>query len=187
MDCSPVRRWSSASPVSSRFPYPTSSVSSIPPDVPLAQVRQWVDATRVEHVEEIPDPVATYNIRVVYSGMPIHVVKNRRYGPLSVGGQVEVTPDTRPTFRDLPEFDRHQLEARIREQLTGGPVLYYFLDEGGDNVPFEEAHVIRLERLLYPDGASQDALMCAIFEVAKQLFYLSESIDALIENVESRR
>lgn len=153
----------------------------------LAQVREWIDAARVEHVAEVPDSLAEFNVRLVFSGMPVHVVKNRPFGPLSIGGQVEVTPDVRPAFHDLPEFDQRQLEARIREQLTGGPVLYYFLDDAGDNVPFENVHVIRLERLLYPDGASQDALMNAIFEVAKQLFFLNESIDTLIENVESRR
>lgn len=162
-------------------------MTSIPPDVPRARVREWIDATRVERVEEVADPVAVFNVRVVFSGVPIHVVKNRRYGPLSISGQVEVTPDRRPSFQELSQFDQHQLEARIREQLTRGPVLYYFLDEEGKNVPFEEARVIRLERLLYPDTASQDALMCSIFEIAKQLFYLNESIDTLIENVEKRR
>lgn len=162
-------------------------MSNRPPDVPLAWVREWLDVDRVEHVEEVPDRISEFNVRVVFSGMSIHVVKNRPFGPLSIGGQVEITPEVRPTFRDLPEFDQHQLEARIREQLTAGPVLYYFLDESGDNVPFEDLHLIRLERLIYPDGASQHALMSAIFAVAKQLFFLNESIDTLVENVESRR
>ena len=162
------------------------SVSS-PPDITLAQVREWIDDGRVERVETVSDPVAVFNLRVVFSGLPIHVVKNRPYGPLSVDGQVQVGSNGRPTFQDLPNFDRRQLEARVREELTGGPVLYYFLDQQGDNVPFEDAHVIRLERLLYPDGVSQHALMNAIFEVAKQLFFLDASIDTLVENVESRR
>lgn len=160
---------------------------SSPPDLTLAHVREWIDDGRVERVEEVSDPVAAFNLRVVFSGLPIHVVKNRPYGPLSIGGQVQVASDGRPTFEDLPAIDRRHLEARVREQLTGGPVLYYFLDEAGGNVPFEDANVIRLERLVYPDGASQHALMNAIFEVAKQLFYLDASIETLIENVESRR
>lgn len=153
----------------------------------LAQVREWLDVDRLERVEEVPDRAAEFNVRVVFSGMSVHVVKNRPFGPVSVGGQVEITPDVRPAFRDLPAFDQYQLEARIREQLTAGPVLYYFLDETGDNVAFEDVHLIRLERLIYPDGASQHALMSAVFTVAKQLFFLDESIDTLIENVESRR
>ena len=162
-------------------------MSSPSPNVPLGQVREWIDDTRVEGVSDVPDAAAEFNLQVLFSGLPIHVVKNRPYGPLSVGGQVEVTPDVRPVFGDLPAFDQRQLEARIREQLTSGPVLYYFLDENGNNVPFKDVHVIRLERLVYPDGTSQDALMNAIFEVTKQLFFLNESIDTLIENVESRR
>lgn len=160
---------------------------SNPPDITLVQVREWIDDGRVERVEEVPDSVAMFNLRVIFSGLPIHVIKNRPFGPVSVGGQVQVTSDGRPTFEDLPAFDRRQLEARVREQLTGGPVLYYFLDERGDNVPFEDANVIRLERLLYPDGTSQHTLMNAIFEVAKQLFFLDASIETLVENVESRR
>jgi|GEM_PF-2231470 len=159
----------------------------MPLDIAPAQIRAWLDDRQFEAIEQVPDEIALCNFRVVYSGMPIHVIKNVAGGPLVVGGQVALGEEVKPTVRALSAFDRRQLKARIREQLTGGPTLYYFLDEHGTNVPFEEFDVVRIERLIYPDGASQDALMSAIFEVAKQLFYLHESIDTMVENVEARR
>lgn len=153
----------------------------------LAQVRRWLDDRQFESVEQVADATAEFNLRVVYSGMPVHVVRNRPGGPLVVGGQVGLDDDVRSTFRALPEFDVRQLQARVREQLTGGPTLYYFLDDRDRNVPFEDLDRIRVERYLYPDGASQHALMDAVFGVAKQLFYLNDAINTLVENVESRR
>lgn len=156
-------------------------------DLAPGQVRAWIDDAIFEGVEQVPDESAAFNFRVVYAGMPVHVVKNRQGGPLIVGGQVALAEDVGATFRELSAFDRQQLRARIREQLTIGPALYYFLDAAGTNVPFEDVEQVRIERFIYPDAAGQHALMSAVFEVCKQLFYLQESIAALVENVESRR
>jgi hypothetical protein len=156
-------------------------------DVEFGQVRALVDDAHFESVEQVPDDTAAFNLRLVYSGMPVHVVKPQPGGPLVVGGQVELDEELLSAFRSLSEFDRRQLRARIREQLTPGPALYYFLDETDANVAFENLHHVRIERFVYPDGLTQDALMAAVFAVAKKLFYLQESIAALVENVESRR
>lgn len=156
-------------------------------DLAPAQVRAWLDDTQFERVEGVADETAVFNFKAVYAGMPVHVVKQYPGGPLVVGGQVALQDEVRSTFRGLSAFDRRQLLARIREQLTGGPALYYFLDDAGNNVDFADLDQVRIERFVYPDGASQQALMTAVFEVAKQLFYLQESIATLVENVESRR
>lgn len=154
-------------------------------DVTPGQVRAWLDDAVLETVEQVADGTAAFNFRTVYAGTPVHVVKPRPGGPIVVGGQVAVEEDR--ALGDLPEFDRRQLRARIRERLTAGPVLYYFLDDAGNNVAFRDLEQVRIEQYVYPDAAGQHALMTAVFEVAKRLFYLRESIAAMVENVESRR
>jgi hypothetical protein len=145
------------------------------------QVNRWIDDAHFARVERVPDRQSVFNFRVQFSDQPMHVVKNRPGGPLVITGQYVLDDDTKGSLDDLSAFSHHELKARVREWVSDGPDLYHFLDEAGNSVSFGEMDRVRIERFVYPDAASQHALMNGFFEVGKTLIHIKESFTTLIE------
>lgn len=147
------------------------------------QVRAWIDDDLVEEVEQVPDEAAVFNFTVRMSGIFLHVVQRQPGGPLIVGQQLEFSEEIRDRIAAMAEGDRDALVARIREALMEVPVVYGFQDDRGGNVAFREVERVLVEARVYPDGASQQALMDRLVDVWKALRYLDD-VWGLIERAE---
>lgn len=158
----------------------------MPDDIRPDRIREWIDDDLVEEVERLPDEAAEYNFAVQLSGMIIHVIKQRPGGPLLLGQQIEFDDAIRTRIREMPDPRRNALVARIREALMQIPVVYGFQDERDANVAFEEMHHIFIEHRIYPDEATQGALMGGLIAVWKGLRYLDD-IWSLMDSIEAER
>lgn len=156
-------------------------------DIPFGDIEGWIDDSIVEDVEQVPDADADYNFAVTFSGMPIHVVSPHGEDGIMIAGQAVPSGDVKEVFRELSENDRDHLLARIQETLNDSRGVYRFQTADGADCGFGDLHHIRIEHRIYPDGASQHELMNSIFDVAKSLLFLQESISTLTKNVQNRR
>ncbi|WP_458190176.1 DUF2299 family protein [Haladaptatus sp. NG-WS-4] len=147
------------------------------------QIRQWIDDDLVEEIERVPDNAAEFNFLIEMSNILVHVIRRESTGPVIIGQQIEYSDDIRSRIRNLPDSDRNELVARIRELLTEVPVVYGFHDEHGDNVRFKDMKQIFLEYRLYPDALSQHALMSGLVDVWKAMRYLDDIV-TLMDSVE---
>ena len=148
------------------------------------QVRSWIDHELVEDIERIPDDAAEFNFVIEMSTMLVHIIRRRPDGPLLIGQQIEYDDEIRRQIRGLSETERNTLVARIRETLTGVPVVYGFHDEHGTNVSFGDMHRIFIEHRIYPGGMNQHTVMNGLIDVWKAMRYLDDIV-ALIDSVES--
>lgn len=149
------------------------------------QIRRWIDDDLVENVEPVPDEGAEFNFAIEMSNVLVHAIRRQPDGPVIVGQQIEYGDDIKAQIRDLPESDRNELVARIRELLTEVPVIYGFHDEQGNNVRFEDVHQILIEHRIYADELSQHALMNGLVDVWKAMRYLDDIV-TLIDSIENR-
>lgn len=147
------------------------------------QVRAWIDDELVENVEQVPDEAAEFNLAVEISNILIHVIRQKKNGPLLIGQQIEYGTDIRSRIQNMTETDRNDLVARIRETLTAVPVIYGFHDGQGNNVRFANMYRIFLEHRIYPDAVSQQTLMEGMVDVWKAMRYLDDIV-TLIDSVE---
>ncbi|MFB6129811.1 MAG: DUF2299 family protein [Salinigranum sp.] len=147
------------------------------------RIRAWIDDELVEGIERYPDEAAEFNYLVDMSQMRIHVVRRRPDGPLIVGQQIEYGESIRTRIGDLSAGARNDLVARIRETLTGIPVVYGFRDANGANVRFDDMSRIFLEHRIYPDSIGQQTLMDGLIDVWKAMRYLDDIV-TLIDSVE---
>jgi hypothetical protein len=147
------------------------------------RIRGWIDDDLVEEVEAVPDEAAEFNLTVEMSNVLVHVIRREPDGPVLVGQQLEYGEEIRSRISGLSASERNELVARIRETLTGVPVVYGFQDERGANVRFGDVRRVLLEHRIYPDGLSQDALMTGLVEVWKAMRYLDDIV-ALLDAVE---
>lgn len=170
---------------------PTATEPSRPLTIPdtethlsAARIRQWLDGSQFDTVERVQDRQSLFNFRVRLSDRSVHVIRNRRRGPLVLTAQHLFGEGRRESVKDLSAFERLELERRVREQFVAGPGLYYFLGETGETASFEDADRIRVERFVYPDGAGQHEVMSAIFEVAKRLAFVDTTIGIVLDRLE---
>ncbi len=63
--------------------------------------------------------------------------------------------------------------------LAAAPGFYTFLDDEGDPCDFPHVHSILLEYRLYPDGASQQALMASVMATASTMRSIQNTAAAL--------
>lgn len=155
----------------------------MPDKIDAAQIRTWIDAELVEHIEEVPDADAGFNLAVEMSNIVIHVIRRQPDGPILIGQQIEYGENIRRRIQNLSDADRNALVTRIRETLTAVPVVYGFQDRSGANVRFEEMSHIFLEHRIYPGELTQTSLMNGLVAVWKALRYLDDIV-ALLDSVE---
>lgn len=142
--------------------------------VDAERIEAWIDEDLVESVERMPDEMAEFNFVVEMSNIRVHVVRRAPDGPVIVGQQIAYDDAIRSRIAGLPETDRNDLVARVRELLTDSSVIYGFHDEHGANVRFQDVERIFVERRIYPDALSQHALMDGLVDVWKVVRYLDD-------------
>ncbi|NHN48070.1 hypothetical protein G9464_10725 [Halostella sp. JP-L12] len=150
-------------------------------DIDKQTVRNWIDDDLVQRIEDVTDGDEAYNYLVQVSGMNFHIGRVRGTGPISVASTIEFDPETVALLMEREE-KRRDLLTRFERVLTIAPGWYTFLDGAGNpGCNFTEMRSIRLEYRIYPDGASQHALMNGLIDMANALVFLRDVMTSLAE------
>ncbi|MFC6726168.1 hypothetical protein ACFQE1_17720 [Halobium palmae] len=165
--------------------------------VSYEQVRAWLDTRVVSGVDRVDsggdgdagseddgDGVA-FNLKVTLSRLPIHLIKEETMGPIRIVGREAF--DTEASAALLADGERRrELLGHVGPVLAGTPGFYTFMDEEGRSCQLRDAETVQLEQRLYPDGASQQALMDGLMDAATAMRYLQNVVAAFgDEDVES--
>ncbi|WP_049997136.1 hypothetical protein [Halococcus sediminicola] len=142
------------------------------------QTEAWLDENVVQGIEHQSGDGTEYNLQLQLSRLPLHVIKEETWGPLRVVG--ECAFDTDRVAALVEDAGRRQeLLLRLNPVLVGAPGFYTFLDDEGDPCDFPHVHSILLEDRLYPDGASQQALMASVMATASTMRSIQNTAAAL--------
>lgn len=145
------------------------------------QVQHWLDDTAIRNVTTHTDEDTEFNFQVELSHLPVHVIKEDEFGPVRIVGRSGFdTEKTRNLLRD--DQQRAELLQYVGPMLAATPGFYTFLDEGGVSCQLREAETVQVEYRVYPDGASQQALMDGIMSVATSMRYVQNVVVAVAES-----
>lgn len=149
------------------------------------RVEEWIDEDIVEYVEEISDEGSLFNYLVQMSGLNFHIGQTTPDGPLSIASTVQFDPQTLELLIER-DTERKDLLTQFENALTAAPGWYTFI--GGDGNPgcnFQQMQSIRLEYRIYPDGASQHALMNGLIDMANAVVFLRDTVETLTVGLET--
>lgn len=142
------------------------------------QVREWLDDTAISAVTRHSDEESAFNFQVELSQLPVHVIKETEFGPIRIVGRNGFDTDAaRTLLRD--DQRRSELLQYVGPMLAATPGFYTFLDEEGTSCELRDAETIQVEYRVYPDGASQQALMDGIMSIATSMRYVQNVIAAV--------
>ena len=142
------------------------------------QVREWLDDTAISTVTRHSDEETAFNFQVELSQLPVHVIKEIEFGPVRIVGRSGFDTDAaRTLLRD--DQRRSELLQYVGPMLAATPGFYTFLDEEGSSCELRDAETIQVEYRIYPDGASQQALMDGIMSIATSMRYVQHVIAAV--------
>ena len=141
------------------------------------QVRWWLDDAVVQEVTSHTGEETEFNLQVTLSRLPIHLIKETPEGPIRVVGRSAFdTERARRLVRE--EQSRTELLDQIGPVLATTPGFYTFLDESGGACELREAETLQMEHRIYPDGASQQALMDSVMALATGMRYVQNVLTA---------
>ncbi|WP_218836417.1 hypothetical protein [Halorarum salinum] len=153
----------------------------MPTHVSPEQVRRWIDDGAVREVTEHDDEATEFNFELTLSRLPVHVIKEETWGPLRVVGKTGFDADrVRALLRD--DDDRQILLQRLGPMLAATPGFYTFLDGEGNGCAFRNAESMQTEYRIYPDEASQQALMDGLMATASGMRYVRNTLAAMLPN-----
>lgn len=139
--------------------------------VSAEQVRWWLDEDAVQDVTPHASEDTEFNLEVTLSRLPIHLIKEAQSGPVRVVGRSAFdTERARRLVRE--EASRTGLLDQIGPVLATTPGFYTFLDEDGGSCRLRDAEALQMEHRIYPDEATQQALMDSVMAVATGMRYV---------------
>ncbi|MCU4973376.1 hypothetical protein OB955_11550 [Halobacteria archaeon AArc-m2/3/4] len=146
------------------------------------QVRHWIDDGVVQNVTSHSSSSSSeeteFNFELQLSTLPIHLIKEGTWGPIRVVGRNGFDTDrTKALLRD--DQQRGELLSYIGPMLAATPGFYTFLDEEGTSSPIEYAETLQIEYRIYPDEASQQALMDAVMAIGTSMRYVQNVVAVL--------
>jgi hypothetical protein len=145
--------------------------------VSLEQVRWWLDDGAVQDVTSHSEEETEFNLQVTISRLPIHLIKEEKGGPIRVVGRSEF--DTERARRLLREEEsRSELLRQIGPILVSVPGFYTFLDGEGRAAEFRNAETLQMEHRIYPEQATQQALMDGLMNIATGMRYVQNAVAA---------
>ena len=145
--------------------------------VSAKQVRWWLDDGAVQDVTSHSDEETEFNLQVTLSRLPIHLIKEHESGPIRVVGRSEF--DTERSRRLLREDEsRTELLRQVGPILVSVPGFYTFLDEEGHASEFRNAETLQMEHRIYPEEATQQALMDGLMDMATAMRYVQNVVAA---------
>jgi hypothetical protein len=141
------------------------------------QVRWWLDETALQDVSEYSEEDTEFNLQVTLSRLPIHLIKESKQGPIRAVGQSAFdTERARKLLRE--EESRTELLGQIGPILVSVPGFYTFLDGEGQSCQLRDAETLQMEHRIYPDEASQQALMDSLMGIATGMRYVQNVVAA---------
>jgi hypothetical protein len=141
------------------------------------QIRWWLDDDVVQDVLSHTEAETEFNLQVTLSKLPIHLVKVDERGPLRVVGQSGF--DTERSRRLLRDGDsRGELLEQLGPVLASTPGFYTFLDEEDRATELRDAERLQFEHRIYPDEASQQALMDSLMAIATGMRFVQNVVAA---------
>ncbi|WP_408959174.1 hypothetical protein [Natrinema sp. 74] len=144
------------------------------------QVRHWLDETAIRDVTRHTDEDTEFNFQVELSRLPIHVIKEDEFGPIRVVGRSGFdTERAKNLLRD--DRRRSELLEYVGPMLAATPGFYTFLDEEGTACQLREAETVQVEYRVYPDEASQQALMDGVMSIATSMRYVQNAVAAVAQ------
>ena len=112
-----------------------------------------------------------FNLQVTLSRLPIHLIKEVKRGPIRVVGRSAF--DTERARRLVGnEESRTELLDQIGPVLATTPGFYTFLDGEGEACELRNAETLQMEHRIYPDEATQQALMDSVMAIATGMRYV---------------
>ncbi|RKD93526.1 hypothetical protein [Halopiger aswanensis] len=149
----------------------------MPTHVSERQVRWWLDRNAIHDVTAHTQEETEFNLQVTLSSLPIHLIKEEPKGPIRVVGRSGLDSErARRLVRD--DEQRAELLSQIGPVLATTPGFYTFLDEESRGCELREAETLQMEHRIYPDGASQQALMDSVMAIATGMRYLQNLLAA---------
>lgn len=145
--------------------------------VSVDQVRRWIDDGAVQDVTSHSEEETEFNLQVTLSRLPIHLIKEHERGPIRVVGRNAF--DTERARRILrEEGTRTRLLERIGPVLVSVPGFYTFLDGEGRAAELRNAETLQIEHRIYPEEATQQALMDDLMQIATGMRYVQNVVAA---------
>ena len=149
----------------------------MPTHVSADQVRWWLDEDAVQDVTPHTGEETEFNLEVTLSRLPVHLIKEEKRGPVRVVGRSAFdTGRARQLVRE--EESRAELLDQIGPVLATTPGFYTFLDEDGRSCRLRDAEALQMEHRIYPDEASQQALMDSVMALATGMRYVQNVLAA---------
>ena len=145
--------------------------------VSVDQVRWWLDDSAIQDVTAHTDDETEFNLQVTLSRLPIHLIKERKEGPVRVVGRSGFDTDrAKAMLRE--EASRTELLSQLGPVLATTPGFYTFLDEEQTACELRHAETLQIEHRLYPDEADQQALMDSVMAIATGMRYVQNVLAA---------
>lgn len=139
------------------------------------QVRWWLDDNTIQDVTHHSEEGKEFNFEVTMSRLPIHIIKREKQGPIRIVGRTGFDTDlARQLVR--AEDTRTGLLAQIGPVLASTPGFYAFLDEERNTSQLRNADILQMEHRIYPNEASQQALMDSLMSIATGMRYIQNTI-----------
>ncbi|WP_227354260.1 hypothetical protein [Haladaptatus salinisoli] len=145
------------------------------------QVEAWLDENVVQDVQRVSDDETEFNVQLRLAQLPLHIIKEETWGPLRLVSKNAFDTDRTMLLKE-DDRDRQELLTRIGPVLAATPGFYTFLDEESVSCDFAEAHSIQLEHRIYPDGASQQAVMEGLMSLATAMRYLQNTVASMLQS-----
>lgn len=145
-----------------------------------SDVEAWLDEEHpvIDTVEQIHGTEAEYHFAVRTDNLLINVVKRDAQGPLILGAEASLMEDHISAVREAQD----EIFPKIESVLTTGPGVYAFTDGDGNPVDIDEVRAVMVRHWIYPDGASQHAIMTAIVDIVSSLLFVQGSINHLLSD-----
>lgn len=147
--------------------------------VSAEQVRWWLDDNAVQDVRSTAEEHTEYNLQVTLSRLPIHLIKEDQRGPIRVVGRSAFDTERSRELLDEAE-SRRQLLNQLGPVLATTPGFYTFLDEEGRACRLRDAETLQIEHRIYPDEATQQALMDSVMAIATGMRYVQNLLAATL-------
>lgn len=142
------------------------------------QIRHWLDDAVVRSVTGHDEEETAFNLQIELSRLPLHVIKDEPWGPVRIVGRSGFDSDrTRSLLRNAER--RSEFLQLAGSTLATTPGFYTFLDADGESCQLRRAETIQVEYRLYPDEASQQALMEALMAIASSMRYVQNVVAAI--------
>lgn len=145
--------------------------------VSAEQVRWWLDENAIQDVTPHSTEETEFNLRVTHSRLPVHLIPGEKRGPVRVVGRSAFdTERARHLLRDAES--RTELLDQIGPVLATTPGFYMFLEEDDRACDLRHVETLQLAHRLYPDEASQQALLDGVMAIATGMRYVQNVVAA---------